>query len=295
MKRLVILLILPLFMLALYAINARAGDLKYDENEFKDAKKIASKILKNDIKKLKKLNVKKLIIFECYGDFTTSKEVTSGGWTSSRSQSVTSDYYTYTADRVYDIIKSVFEENGIEIVSKDILAANPVYQDFNLKEQKESKTYQNGVFRPEVKTEGQKISATGLGIYSNNVIESLKVLGKLGPITADIKADGILHIKFAIGIGKKFAPVLTSFDILLNADLRAREYGFKGNKKIAYDFYTQNAPIMNLKTPIINTADIAGKEKGAIDMDKYDKALMDMINGVFSAYRETLKEGLSEK
>lgn len=281
--------------LTLLAFQVFAGGVKYKPEAFSDPANVAKKNLVLSLKKLKKLNIKKLVILECYGEFVVSREVTNHQLGSIKSSSIdiNKDYYTNTANRVYDDLVAIFEKNGITIVTKDQVQANPTYRDWNLKEEKEGRGVSSGMFKPTKVNESQKISTTGLGIFPG-VIGMFKVVSTVAQMTAEMGADGFLQVWYKVDIGKKFAPVLTAFEIKMSADLRSQEVGFKGNKSLRYDFYTQWEPIVKLKEPIISEADIRGEEKGTIDLVKYDAELMGMLGAVENGIGFSIHELLPE-
>ena len=282
-------------VMAMLTLQAFAGGVKYKPEAFADPANVAKKNLALSLKKLKKLNIKKLVILECYGEFVVSKEVTNHqlGLIKSSRIDINKDYYTNTTNRVYDDLVAMFEKNGIAIVSKDQVHDNQTYLDWNLKEEKEGRGASSGLFQPTKVNETQKISTTGLGIFPG-VIGMFKVVSTVAQMTAEMGADGFLQVWYKVDIGKKFAPVLTAFEIKLSTDLRSQEVGFKGNKSLRYDFYTQWEPIVKLKEAIISEADIRGAEKGTIDLTKYDAELMGMLgaveNGIGFAIHELLPE-----
>ena len=291
MKRLLMLIA----TVTLLAFQVFAGGVKYKPEAFSDPANVAKKNLALSLKKLKKLNIKKLVILECYGEFVVSKEVTNSqlGLISTRTMDINKDYYTNTTNKVYDDIVALFEKNGITIVTKEEVRANPTYNEWSLKEEKEGRGVTAGLFQPTKVNETQKISTTGLGIFPG-AIGMIKVASTVAKVTAELGADGFLQIYFRVDIGKKGAPVLSDFEIKMSSDLRSQEVGFKGNKSLRYDFYTQWESIAKLKEAIISEADVRGAEKGSIDMNKYDAELLGMLGAVENGIGFSIHELLPE-
>jgi len=281
--------------LALLALQAFAGGTKYKPEEFADPATVAKKNLDLNLKKLKKLNIKKLAILECYGEFVVSKEVSDFqlGTVSTRTLDINKDYYTNTANKVYDDIVAIFEKNGITIVTKDQVQANPTYSEWSLKEEKEGRGVTAGMFKPTKVNETQKISTTGLGIFPG-AMGMLKVAPTVAKVTAELGADGFLQIWFRVDIGKKGAPVLADFDVKMSSDLRSQEVGFSGHKSLRYDFYSQWEQIAKLKEGIISEADVKGAQKGSIDLNKYDAELMGMLGAIENGLGFSIHEMLPE-
>jgi hypothetical protein len=280
---------------AMLALPAAAGGTKYKPEEFRDPATVAKKNLDLSLKKLKKLNIKKLAILECYGEFVVSREVTDNqlGTIKSSSIDINKDYYTNTANRVYDDLVALLEKNGIAVVTKEQVQSNPTYKDWSLKEEKEGRGVTSGMFKPTKVSETQKISTTGLGIFPG-AFGMMKVAPTVAQVTAELGADGFLQVWFKVDIGKKFAPVLSAFEIKMSTDLRSQEVGFSGHKSLRYDFYTQWEQIANLREGIISEADVRGAEKGSLDLAKYDAELMGMLTALENALSYSIHELLPE-
>lgn len=286
-----------------------AGDKKveYKPEELKDPAKVAKDyVAYGNLKLLKKLNVKKLVILECTGEFVTSKEVTDGAMggrtdyfgnsyktTRTSSLKFSKDFYTNTVDAVYETIVDLFEKHGIEVVRKEVVKQSPTYQEWNLKEEKEGRGYTGGVFKDSVVTKAQKVSTVGLGVFPGP-IGMMGVIGDLGPITHELGADGFLQVHFKVDKSKKDAPVLLSFEILMSADLRPRKYGFKGKEKTAYDFYTQWNNLVSMKTGIESKTKLDKKVEGKFDVTTYQTELNDMLYGIVSGWDFAMSEMLPD-
>ena len=292
MKKLVIVLA----ALVTLAAVSLAGGAKFKAEEFQDPATVANKNLDLSLKKLKKLNIKKVAILECYGEFVVSKEVTDNqlGTIKSSSIDIDKDYYTNTANRVYDGLVALLEKNGIAVVAKDQVQANPTYKDWSLKEEKEGRGVTAGMFKPTKVNETQKISTTGLGIFPG-AFGMMKVAPTVAQVTAELGADGFLQVWFKVDIGKKFAPVLSEFEVKMSSDLRSQEVGFSGHKSLRYDFYTQWEQIMKLKDAIVSEADVKGAAKGSIDLAKYDAELMGMLTAVENGLGYGIHEQLPDR
>lgn len=92
---------------------------------------------------------------------------------------------------------------------------------------------------------------TSAGLSGADVfIKRIKLVGNLGEITNGVGAEGFVQVKFKIGKNKKDQPIIEIFDIILSADLRGTEVGFKGHKKMRYDFHTQWHQLLKLDKAI---------------------------------------------
>lgn len=287
-----------LVLLLLIAQPLFAGGAKFTAADAADISKFAKKNLSIDVKKMKKLGVKKLVILECYGEYVTSKEVTNSassqrysGWVSTKTDTLEfdKDYYTVTSNLVYAAVKEAFEANGIEIVSKADIQANEAYISFNLEEEKEGRGVSAGLFKPTTVEKTQKVSTTGLGIFPSSPLKMIKLVMNLGEITHSLGAEGFLQVKFKVDKNKKDQPVLDQFDILLSTDLRGQEVGFKGDKKMRYDFYVQWQPILKLQKELESQDPVREDKKGPLNVGMYDKALTSMLSAVINGFSSGLK------
>ncbi|MBP7653521.1 hypothetical protein KA977_08865 [Candidatus Dependentiae bacterium] len=290
-----------LLILCFILINSiiYAGDYEYDANDFKDIEKISGKLTDNNFSDLKKWNVSNIVIVECAGEFLQSKEVTSSvfsqrttGTISTKTSTIHlgNEYYNSVINRFYDMIKNVFEENGFQVVPKENLTSLERYKSLELDFEKTTKGYTGSILSDGVTKKGIKVSAENLGLFPTNPFKAIKLAGRLAELTNDAKANAAMKISFYIDKGKKGAPVLKSLDIVLFADLRGIEVGFEGNKKMSYSFHRQNETIFKIKKPMVNLIDISGEEKGAVDMEKYDKGLMELISAAVDMMKFTLQK-----
>ena len=119
------------------------GDMKFDAIKTQNSEKFAKQILDVKLKKLNKLGIKKLVILKCVGEYVTSTEITSSassqrssGWKTTKTSTIEfdNDDYSFTTNRVYEIVKEAFENNGIEIVTIENLNRSEVYSKFNPEE-----------------------------------------------------------------------------------------------------------------------------------------------------------------
>ncbi len=273
------------------------GAAKFTSTETSDPADFAKDYLDISAKKLKKLGIKKLVILECYGEYVTSKEITNSansqrytGWirTNTDTLEFDKDYYTVTSNMVYEAVKEAFEENGIEIVSKADLQANETYSAFNLEEEKDGRGVTAGMYKPTTVELTQTVSTSGLGIFPISPLKRIKLVGNLGEITNAVGAEGFVQVKFKIDKNKKDQPVLDMFDIILSADLRGTEVGFKGHKKMRYDFHMQWHQLMKLKKVIESQDPVRADKKSPFDLVMYDKALGSMLSSVIGGFKAGL-------
>ena len=80
----------------------------------------------------------------------------------------------------------------------------------------------------------------------------------------------------------------------MSADIKAQEVGFKGKKKMRYDFMTQWMPILSLKAELMSTETVLDGKKGPLNVAKYDKALMDMIYAISDGFDAMIKKTMSK-
>lgn len=285
----------------MFTLLMSAGAYAYDYNaaDFSDLKKMTDKLTDNNLAKLKKWNASKIIVVECAGEFLQSKEVSNSVFsqrttgttiTTTSTLTIGNEYYNSVINRFYEMIKKTFTENGFEIVPREKLTALEGYKALDLDFEKTTKGYTGSALSQGVSTKGIKVSAEGLGLFPTSPFKIVKLMGNLSSLTNASGANAAMKINFYIDKTKKGAPVLRSMDLIIYADLRGYEVGFEGNKKMAYDFHRQNENIFRITKPIVNDLDIAGEEKGSVDMAKYDKGLMEALNAAVAMLNESFKE-----
>lgn len=290
----------PLYLLLIFIAGTLSAQVKYDPEDFEDISKISKKIAVVNAKNIVKHDVNKIVITEFFGEFVTSKatspstfEKMHSDWYVEKKQSLEmgSDYYESLTNQIYDEVVRVFRDNGIEVLDKAVLIENEDYIALGLKEEKTGRQYTGGVAKQSVTSEVIKRSTSGMGMYS----ETLKV-GAVAKIKAMIPniakandCNGAVMVKFRVGIGKKGMPVLNYIDVKLSSNLA--EYK-AGKDKFTYAFKSGGVGLFAVKDGLINEADISGTEKGSVDLEKYNAAVMDMVKGLCDAYSFQLSEAI---
>lgn len=280
-----------------------AGNVKFTGEDYQDIEKAAKDLIDANMKALKKEGIKKLAILECCGTYVTSKEVTNSVAdqrsnnfvfnvrTKTTTLEMDKDFYTNTSNRVYDAVKEAFEANGIAISTKEEINNSERYIEFNLDEEKAGRGVSSGLYKPTVVEKSQKVSTTGLGVFPG-AVGMIKVVMNLGYIVADLGADGFVQVNFKVDKSKDDQPILTEFNMLLSSNIKETEVGFKGNKKMRYDFMNQWQPIVTLKAPLESEDEVMDGKKGPFNVTKYDKALMDMLYAITDATKVSISKAL---
>lgn len=291
-----VLIILFLFC----GLSSSFSQVKYNAEDFKNIKKIASKIAKVNAKNLVKHNVKKVMIYEFFGDFMTSKETSPSAfekrhsnWYIEKKMSVEigGDYYETMTNMIYDMVVKIFEENGIEVLDKEILLNNEDYIALGLKEEKTRKGYTGGVMKKSTTTKSTVRSVTGMGMFSETLrIGAVTKINKMIPkIAKDNGCQAAIKVKFIIGLGKKNVPSLNSINCTMDSNLG--EYN-AGRGKVTYAWKNGGVALFTTNKGLTSTENISGASKGEIDMDKYTKVIMDQVKGMCDAYSYLLKSQL---
>jgi len=279
-----------------------AGPEKYDAAKFQDVGKMAKKLVEANLKNLKKHGVTKVVIIECYGEFLTSREVEAGAmeqrhsnWTTKSTSTIElgSDYYETVANYMFETTKKLFEENGIEVVSKEVLIENPDYIELGLKEEKKTRGYTGGVTKKSVTTEGIKRSTTGMGMVTglfSAIGQTVKLSQLIPKIVYDTGSNATVKVNFYVDKAKNGAPILSSYNIILDSDLKTAKAG-KG--KVTY-YLGASVTALSLKNGVMSMEDISGAEKGSVDMEKYHNALSEIVESVEKYYSFSIKEALAK-
>jgi hypothetical protein len=290
MKKMTVFMSLLFFLTVVFVGAQNAPDLK-----------TASKMAQINAKVLKKEGVTKVMIIEFIGDFITSKETEPSAmdrrWGSSalfkRTQEITigSDYYETLTNKVFDIVAGIFEENGIEVLDKNILIENPDYIALGLKEERKTRSYSGGLTKKSVTTEGIKRSASGMGFFSETlkIGAIIKINEMIPKIAHDNGCQASLTVKFKYGMGKKNEPVLE----YINIDMKYKLDEVNAGRGTTTFVFKAEGPLFTTTKGIQGSTDFI-LDKGEVDLEKYEQNMLDMAATMAGAYKVLLRDALSE-
>lgn len=289
MKSKLSVLICSLIFVA-FSLNAQEMNLKE-----------AAKLAKVNAKALNKAGVKKIMFIEFYGDFVTSKE-TSPSTMANRygsvnlkpryeSLEISDDYYETATNEIYEIVKEVFTDNGIEVLDKSILLENEDYIALGLKEEKKRREYTGGLTKNSVTSQTVRRSVTGMGMWSETVrIAAVSKIKKLIPkIANDNGCQASVITRFRIGMGKNGAPTLAYLKSVVDYEIGS--YG-KGEKE-AFFFKKGGLEMLNSKSDLKTKNSIVG-DNGEVDMELYHSSIMNMVSTMSEAFTVQLKDQLGK-
>jgi hypothetical protein len=283
--------------------NVFAGGkgMTYDAQKFQDARAVAKELVAGKLDTLKKFNVKKVVIAECFGEFMESKEKADGfngfAWQGGTAFKTTTklggDYYETIANAVYDSVAEAFKANGIEVADKNTVVADENYKALELKEEGKGGGFKKGgLTSRNTVTKTVKRSTTDMGLISDimNPFKMAKLKKLLPQIAKNNNAEAVLKIKFFVDQGKNFAPVLSSLDIAMDCNINEAN---AGRGKVDYYFKNENVGLLGMKTALLIDADVKVK-KGPFDADLYHNSLMTLIDSVIGVYKSALQAALAQ-
>ncbi len=261
--------------------------------------KEAEKMAKLNAKLLLKHGVKKVMFVEFFGEYITSKETAPGPmesrWSGAplfkRTQTVEigGDYYETLTNEMYEFVKAIFTENGIEVLDKEVLLENEDYIALGLKEEKKTRGYTGGITKKSVTTTGIKRSVSGMGMFSETLkIGAITKINKMVPkIAYDTDCQASLTVKFKFGMGKKNAPTLDFINISIQSNLGEFNAG-RGMKTYAFkaggDLFLTNKGISSNANFL--------KGGGEIDLEVYNETMTGMAQKMTKAYTLLLEEAM---
>ncbi|PKP32312.1 MAG: hypothetical protein CVU00_11805 [Bacteroidetes bacterium HGW-Bacteroidetes-17] len=261
----------------------------------------AEKLAKLNAKLLLKNGVKKVMFVEFYGEYITSKETApgpmesrwSGGPLYKRTQTVEigGDYYESLTNELYEIIKKVFTDNGIEVLDKEVLLDNENYIALGLKEERKTRAYSGGITKKSVTTEGIKRSVSGMGMFTETLkIGAIVKINNMVPrIAMETDCQASLSVNFKFGMGKKNAPTLDFVNIKIQSDLDEVNAG-QGKKSYVFK---NSGDLFLTNKGLIGDTDFL-KDKGEIDLEKYNKTMIEMAQKMATAYTILLKNEMNQ-
>jgi hypothetical protein len=289
-----------IFIAVFIAANAQ---VKYNDQDFADIGKMAEKIADVNAKYLIKDGVKKVMVMEFFGEFVTSKEVSpsafekmNSNWYTEQKSNIEmgSDYYESITNLIFEKVKKVMNDNGIEVLNKDSLINNPDYISLGLKQEKTGKQYTGGVGKQSTSSEVLKRSVSGMGMFSETLqLMAINKINSLVPkIANDNNCQGAIKVKFRIGLGKKGTPTIDYINVTLDSKIDSYK---AGKDKVTYYFKNGGNGICSTKKGLITDADITGSEKGTVDVEKYNAVLLKMADAMCNSYSYLIKQEISKK
>ncbi len=289
-------------LLLVAPLNARPKGMTYNAQEFQDVPSVAKKLVEVKVDALKKFNVKKVIIAECFGEFMESKEKADavggfawdGGTTFKTTVKMGSDYYETVTNAVYDAVVDALKAGGIEVVEKDAVINNAAYAELGLKQESAGGGYKKGGLTSKASTtKTLKRSATDMGLITGEFTGPLKMakLKKLLPqIAKDNGADAALKIGFFVDQGEDFAPVLSRLNVSMDCNLIEQN---AGRGRVEYWFKTIQVALMDMQTPLLIDAAVKVK-KDPFNAELYHQSLMTLIDSVVNCYKSVLEEAKAQ-
>lgn len=263
--------------------------------------KEAEKVAKLNAKLLLKNGVKKVMFVEFFGEFITSKETApgpmesrwGGGSLYKRTQTVEigSDYYETLTNELFEYVKKIFTENGIEVLDKEVLINNENYIALGLKEEKKTRAYSGGITKKSVTTEGIKRSVSGMGMFSETlrVGAVMKINNMIPRIAHETDCQASLSVIFKFGMGKKNEPTLDYINIKIQSNLDEFNAG-QGKTTFAFK---NSGELFTTSKGFVGNTDFQ-KGKGEIDLTKYNETMIDMVQKMTTAYTVLLKNEIGK-
>lgn len=287
MKKIVSLLLSTFIFISFTAQSQTEVDLK-----------TANKLAKVNAKALVKAGITKVMFMEFYGDFVTDKTTSASSMSLRYGSSykgtfhegveVSEDYYEHLTNEIYESMKKVFTDNGIEVLDKSVLLENPDYIELGLKEEKNRHEYTGGLMKQSKEMETVRRSVSGMGMWSETLkISAVSKIKKMVPKMAmENGCQAAVITRFRIGMGKKGVPTLEyinstidyGLDSYSNGKGRGESYFFK---KGGVDLFTTNKTLSAPKD-LFNS-------KGGVEMENYNEAIMDMVNQMTASYSVIIK------
>ena len=259
----------------------------------------ASKMTNANLKSFKKGEIKKVMFMEFFGEFITSKETSSSvmdkrygsgsGYSVLQGIEVGEDYYETVTNEIYDLVKKIFTENGIEVLDKETLINNPDYIALGLKEEKGTRGYTGGVAKQSVTTEGIKRSVTGMGMFSETlkIMAVSKIKQMVPKIAKDNDCQAALTVTFKFGLGKKNVPTLDFIKIVMDSDVGSSGKG----KNEMFFFKKGGVEIFNTKKGLVGSKDFIGDD-GEPVLEKYHEEMLGLVSEMTQAYTLLLQDEL---
>lgn len=303
--------------LIVWSANLVTAQIKFDPANPDNSEKTVKKLLNAKIDDLKKNNVKKIIISGCKGEFILSKTTAPGAWESKdmmyynkhqiqekiktkESWVLNQEYCVDLTSRLLDAVIAMFKEAGIEVVPAETWQKSEVYQEMLklMMDYDKDEGTKYGMFSQNVTTRTLAVPAYDYRLEPENVFKMIKYQNlknqSRGKMLIDNDAQAFCNITLKIdGVNSK--PNLTGLELLFETGMKQYKTGTKdkdGNQ--IYSYSLSSFPVMAIKDIIVYNNDVKGS-KQFLDVQLYDKAVVDMYSYVLSIYKDKIKEVITSE
>jgi len=288
------------------------AQFKFDPANLDKSEKTIKKLVSEKIGDLKKNNVKKIIIFNCKGEFILSRTTSPGAWESkdmtyynrhqieekiktTESPVLNQEYCVYLTSKFLDAVIAMFKEAGIEVVPTETWQKHQVYQEMEKLmmdfDKDEGKSY--GMFSQNVTTRTLTVPAYDYRILPENFIKMMKYMklenNEKGKMLEEYDAQAFCNVTFKSN-GSESKPNITGIELFFQTGLKKYNTGAKdkdGNKVFAYSMSA--FPVIALKD-IVQYNNSTLNSKNYVDAKVYEKAITEMYEYILSLYAETIKK-----
>lgn len=304
--------------IAVWIFTLMAGMLsgvKFNATDFANADQVAKKYVQSKLGDLAKNNVKRVIITDCTGAFTISKTTTPGAWESvdmplykkqektlTTTTSFNQEFIAYESTRVYELVKSMLEKAGLEVLPMEAYTNHEIYQQMSkyMEASDEDTQRKNSYLMQSQSSRTLKVPAQGLRLYPDNIMSMLKIqpiVMNKGKILVDNDAQAFVRIGYGVDASSSGKPILQGFSIEIDTGIKSYATGKKdkdGNKEMISQTTKTNFLALKAGETLNYQGEVFGDKK-YLDPAKFDAALMEMISALMPAFEQTLTTGMGGK
>ncbi len=283
--------------------------VKFNPADFTDANKVAQKFVQAKLADLAKNNVKRVIISDCAGAFTISKTTSPGAWeaadmniykqqekTLTTTTSFNQEFIAFESTQVYNAVKAMLEKAGFEVLPMEVYTGHDIYQQMSkfMEASDEDTQRKNSYLMQSQSSRTLKVPAYGLRLYPDNIMSMIKIqpiVMNKGKILVDNDAQAFVRIGYGVDTSSGSKPILLGMSIEIDTGIKSYATGYKdkdGNKEYTHTTTKTDYVALKAGQTLNYQQDVLGN-KSFIDPQRFDAALMEMVNALMPAFQTTLK------
>jgi hypothetical protein len=304
-----------LSVLTLVFTQLLTAQIWFDPSNPDKSEKTINKLVSAKINDLKKNNVKKIIIFNCVGEYVLSRTTSPGAWEAkdmpyydrykveekiktTESPVLNQEYCVYLTSQFLDSVVAMFKVAGIEVVPAETWQKHEAYQEMKklmLEYDKDEGTKYN-YLTDNVTTRKLTVPAYDYRVFPENIFKAIKYTKlenyEKGKMLEAYGAEAFCNIIIKID-GTDSKPSIRAIDMFFQTGAKKIRTGTKdkeGNEIFTISMTSFPAIVI---TDMIQYNNSTLNSKNFVDVNNYNKAITEMYSYILSLYADKIKAVMS--
>jgi len=291
------------------------AQIKFDPSNPDKSEKTVKKLIIAKIDDFKKHNIKKIIIFNCVGEFVLSRTTSPGAWEAkdmpyydrykveekiktTGSAVLNQEYCVYLTSQFLDAVIAMFKDAGIEVVPVETWQKHEAYQEMQklMLEYDKDEGTKYSYLSNNVTTRKLTVPAYNYRVFPENIFKAIKFTKlenyEKGKMLEAYGAEAFCNLTIRID-GTDSKPSIRGIDMFFQTGLKKYKTGTKdkeGNE--IYTISMTSFPTLAMKD-IIQYNNSTLNSKNFVDVNVYNKAITEMYNYILSLYSDKIKAVMS--